>query len=800
MLESVADMGIVFNTEFNNKLNCRGDGKLYLLYEAASVFPDAVESQSPNGQILPARIIPISETEFVAVLADFGVDQSLSFFSGDNVIYQRRINPGKFSIESKVNGLLRAEHCGQFRNIDRSGVHALASIQIESFIPCVDGVIVRGVLSGTDYLEGDRIVAFNEEACVVGESLLFNNLIADANPGLINFSLHIPEVGDSLCICIHRASGHLDTFINLKKDMLKELLDEADRNHACAFDQPRYLSWFFGRRLTGSDSRAQAQIRLAYQPLFSIIVPLYKTPLNFFRDMADSVIAQTYSNWELILVNSTPDYDGLSDLVSEYVTADSRITATDLEGNLGITENTNVGIKMAKGDYLCFFDHDDVLEPNILFEYAHALNQNSDINLLYCDEDKLLPDGSLAHPTFKPDFSLDMARDNNYICHLLTIKRACLDRIDLSNSELDGAQDHAMVLKIAELGGTIHHVPKILYHWRISKNSTAGNSDSKPYATLAGIKAVQEHLDRCGIKATVVNSHNRAFRYSPIYDVPSSESCSLIVTTRGNSSVLSTLVSSINDTDFDDLEVVFVCSQEAEAAVKQSSSGLRCRYIVHALDDPFNISVWRNAGALAARGEQLVFIHDDIQALDSSWLKTLVGFSQREDVGVVGTMTCDLDGIVQQAGLSYVGESIVNLSQGIHRSSPGYIYMPLTVRDVSAVSGVCLAISREHFNRLGGFDESYLLDYSDVDICFKSSQAGLKVIYTPEACLYHMTCVDKSLDSKSRSHKHFEDKARLLHNWSERFSEGDPWFSVNFSRDPKRAALYKFDPFDYEAI
>ena len=126
--------------------------------------------------------------------------------------------------------------------------------------------------------------------------------------------------------------------------------------------------------------------------------------------------------------------------------------------------------------------------------------------------------------------------------------------------------------------------------------------------------------------------------------------------------------------------------------------------------------------------------------------------------------------------------------------------MPLTVRDVSAVSGVCLAISREHFNRLGGFDESYLLDYSDVDICFKASQAGLKVIYTPEACLYHLACVDKSLDSKSRSHKHFEDKARLLHKWSERFSEGDPWFSVNFSRDPRRAALYKFDPFDYEAI
>lgn len=793
-------MGIVFNSGFNNKLNCRGDGKLYLLYEATSVFPDDVKSQSANGQILPARIIPFSETEFVVILADFRVDQFVSFFSGVNKIYERCINPSQFSIESKINGLLHAEHCGQFRNIDRSGVHALASIQIEDFIPCDDGLIVRGVLSGTDCLEGDRIVAFNEEARVVGESLLLNNSITDSNRGLAHFSLHIPEVGDSLCICMHRASGHLDTFINLKKDMLKELLEEADRDHACAFDQPRYLSWFSGRRLTGSDALAQTKTEFAYQPLFSIIVPLYKTPLNFFRDMADSVIAQTYSNWELILVNSTPDYDGLSDLVSEYVTADSRIKVTELEGNLGITENTNVGIKMARGDYLCFFDHDDVLEPNILFEYACALNKNTDINLLYCDEDKLLPDGSLAHPTFKPDFSLDMARDNNYICHLLTVKRACLDRIDLSNSELDGAQDHAMVLKIAELGGTIHHVPKILYHWRISENSTAGNSDSKPYATLAGIKAVQEHLDRCGIKATVVNSHNRAFRYSPIYDVDPSESCSLIVATRGDSSVLSTLVSSINDTDFDNLEVVFVCSQDAEAAVKQLSSGLRCHCIVHVLDDTFNLSVCRNAGALASHGDQLVFVHDDIQALDASWLKTLVGFSQREDVGVVGTMTCDLDGIVQQAGLSYVGESIVNLSQGIHRSSPGYIYMPLTVRDVSAVSGVCLAISRVHFIRLGGFDESYHLDYSDVDICFKSSQAGLKVIYTPEACLYHLACVDKSLDSKSRSHKHFEDKARLLHKWSERFSEGDPWFSVSFSRDPKRAALYKFDPFDYEAI
>ena len=447
-----------------------------------------------------------------------------------------------------------------------------------------------------------------------------NNSITDSTLGFAHFSLHIPEVGDSLCICMHRASGHLDTFINLKKDMLKELLDEADRDHACAFNQPRYLSWFSGRRLTGSDALAQTNIEFTYQPLFSIIVPLYKTPLNFFRDMADSVIAQTYSNWELILVNSTPDYDGLSDLVSEYVAADSRIKVTELEGNLGITENTNVGIKMAKGDYLCFFDHDDVLEPNILFEYACALNINADINLLYCDEDKLLPDGSLAHPTFKPDFSLDMARDNNYICHLLTVKKACLYSIDLSSSDLDGAQDHAMVLKIAELGGAIHHVPKILYHWRISENSTAGNSDSKPYATLAGIKAVQEHLDRCGIKATVVNSHNRAFRYSPIYDVDPSESCSLIVATRGDSSVLSTLVSSINDTDFDNLEVVFVCSQDVEAAVQQLSSGLRCRYIVHALDDPFNISVWRNAGALAAHGNQLVFVHDDIRALDTSVL------------------------------------------------------------------------------------------------------------------------------------------------------------------------------------
>lgn len=210
--------------------------------------------------------------------------------------------------------------------------------------------------------------------------------------------------------------------------------------------------------------------------------------------MTESVKNQSYANWELILVNASPDNQELKVHVEQETAHDNRIKSINLTENKGISENTNAGVAIASGDFVSFFDHDDILEPDLLFSYAEAIENNDDVDLLYCDEDKLMPDGKLAQPFFKPDFNIDLLRNNNYICHMLTIRKSLLDTLEPNTKEFDGAQDHNLTLRAVEKARKVHHVPKVLYHWRLSETSTAANADSKPYATIAGIKAVQSHF------------------------------------------------------------------------------------------------------------------------------------------------------------------------------------------------------------------------------------------------------------------------------------------------------------------
>lgn len=783
---------------FSNKGNCRGDGKYYMLFACGAVAPARVVSYAPDGRELPSRLVSMDTGEFVVILADFTVNQELIFFdSGSGIIERKAISSKAMAIESKANGLLHKELCARIRNIDRSGIKCLSSITCQRLIPCKGGFIVRGVVATTELLTVDKVVAYNEVGKVVGESRSLAAGAVASEAGILSFSVTVNEVVDSMCLAAVDDNGEqIDAFVNFKKDLFHGLREASVALYCNAYDDVRYQTWLSSHRLTSLEAAAQRKRVFVDAPLFSVVVPLYKTPMSFFVDMVESVIAQTYSNWELILVNSTPEEAALHAKVLEYARLDVRIRYVDLEGNLGITENTNRGVAVARGDYVCYFDHDDVLEPDILFEYAIAIESNPEISLLYCDEDKLLPDGTLANPTFKPDFSLDMVRDNNYICHLLTVKRSLLDKVERPGKALDGAQDHAMVLKISELGGEIHHVSKILYHWRISETSTAGNSDSKPYATLAGIKAVQQHLERVGLDAGVTSSHGRAFRYSPHYAVGDQTTCSLIVATKGDDALVKAFIDAVNDADFKNIEIIFVCAAEKVDAVNAAASESRHSFRCVAMDTEFSMTAWRNAGAQMAAGDILMFVHDDIRPAEHSWIDVLAGFALREDVGAVGTMTCDDDGVIQQAGYSFVGDEIISLSKGIHCSSPGYLFFPLTVRDVAAVSGVCIAVSAHNFKKLGGFDESFKLDYSDVDFCFKADSENLKVIYTPEAQLFHSANIESGLAFKRRSHKHFEDKAVLLGKWSDKFSKGDKWFSPYFSSSPQDAELYKLGGLD----
>ncbi len=787
---------------FSNKGNCRGDGKFYMLFAASAAKPCRVASYAPDGHELPSRLVAMDGDEFVVILADLSVNQELFFYNAASEAVERRtVSPKLMAIESKANGVLHKELCARIRNIDRSGLMCLSSIACQRLIPREEGFIIRGVITTADLLEIGKVAAYNEVGMLVGESDNLATKAAACDSGILSFSVAVDGAVEGICLAVvDESGGQTGVFASYKKGPFHVMCEESAETYRNAYEDDRYQAWLSSHRLTGVEAVVQRRREFATSPLFSVVVPLYKTPLSFFVDMVDSVLAQTYSNWELVLVNSTPEEAELHAKVLEYVAFDSRIRYIDLEGNLGITENTNKGIEIAKGDYLCFFDHDDVLEPDILFEYAIAIESNPGIDLLYCDEDKLLPDGSFANPTFKPDFSLDMVRDNNYICHLLTVRRVLLDQIERSDKALDGAQDHAMVLKISELGGKIHHVAKILYHWRISETSTAGNSNSKPYATVAGIKAVQQHLNRVGLHAEVSCSHGRAFRYSPHYVVDKSVTCSLVVTTRGAGSFIEDFVGTVNAAQFEKVEIVFVCPAGRVDILTAAAAGSRHPFRCVPMDGDFNIAAWRNAGADAATGDVLVFVHDDVRPAEPTWLDILSGLALRKDVGAVGTMTCDDDGVIQQAGYSFVGDEIISLSKGLYRTSPGYLFFPSTVRDVAAVSGVCIAVSAKYFKKLGGFDDSYQLDFSDVDFCFKADKEGLKVIYTPEACLFHSANIERGLSFKKRSHRHYEDKAILLGKWSDKFSRGDKWFSPYFSSNPNDAELYKLGGFDQVLI
>lgn len=292
---------------FNNKGNCRGDGKYYMLFACGAVRPARVASYASDGRELPSRLVSMDSGEFVVILADFTVNQELIFFDADSGVIERKAVSSKaMAIESKANGLLHKELCARIRNIDRSGMKCLSSITCQRLIPREGGFIVRGVVATTELLTVDKVVAYNEAGKVVGESL---SLAADPiarETGVLSFSVTVGEVVDTICLAALDDHGEqTGAFVNFKKDLFFGLCEASTALYCNAYDDGRYQTWLSSHRLTSLEAAAQRNREFVDAPLFSVVVPLYKTPLSFFVDMVESVVAQTYSNWELILVNST---------------------------------------------------------------------------------------------------------------------------------------------------------------------------------------------------------------------------------------------------------------------------------------------------------------------------------------------------------------------------------------------------------------------------------------------------------------------------------------------------------------
>ena len=527
----------------------------------------------------------------------------------------------------------------------------------------------------------------------------------------------------------------------------------------------------------------------------SILVPLFNTPENFLREMIESVTAQTYENWELCLADgSDQEHAYVAEVVKEYEKQDGRgrIAYNKLSQNGGISENTNECLKLATGEYIGLFDHDDLLHPTVLFEYVKAINEKN-ADYLYCDE-TTFKSGDLNKMLtmhFKPDFAIDNLRANNYICHFSVFDRKLLDGAELFRSRFDGSQDHDMILRLTDRAQNIVHIPKLLYYWRSHPGSTAAGLSAKPYTVAAAKGAVADHLRRHGFEHFQITS-TRAFDtiFKIRYQILGSPLISIIIANKDHVEDLSRCVSSVLEkSTYENYEIIIVenNSQDAKtfAYYEELQANEKIRVITY--EGGFNYSAVNNLGVSKARGEYVLLLNNDTQVITVNWMEELLMYAQREDVGAVGAKLYYGDKTIQHAGVVLglgAHRTAGHSHYGQHRDNLGYMGRLCYAQNVSAVTGACLLVKKELFLEVGGLDEGFAVSLNDVDFCIKLRQKGYLNVFTPFAELYHFESRSRGLDDQGeKAERYNRESEKFREKWKEVLEAGDPYYNPNFSLD-----------------
>lgn len=495
---------------------------------------------------------------------------------------------------------------------------------------------------------------------------------------------------------------------------------------------------------------------------FSILVPLYNTPEFFLHEMIDSVISQTYKDWELCLADgSDAEHEYVGKICLEYAKGDKRIIYKKLEKNEGISGNTNECFKMATGEYIGLFDHDDILHPSVLYKYREAVDDGADY--IYCDEATFV-DGDIDKMItvhFKPDFAIDNLRANNYICHFSVFKRELLNETELFRTKYDGSQDHDMILRLTGLAKHVVHVPGIYYYWRAHAGSVASDINAKSYAIDAAKRAVSDHLKTNGIYNTAITS-SRAFEtiFRLHYEVIGEPLVSILIEDDTEE-----CVASINKWNtYKNIEIIK--ASDYSESIKE-----------------LNKAAIRNYLATKAKGEYLLFINGHVNMTSPEFVKELLSLAQRKDTGAVGGMLINSSGKIEHAGVVLgIGKDRAAglVHYGFDKKYIGYMGRLCYIQDVSAVVSDMLMVKASDFLKVQGFDSNYTIGFSDVAFCLKLRRLGLLNIFNP----YAVGICDRGqilLGSEDDFYK--KDLSRFLDEFESEIKSGDPYYNVNLTRD-----------------
>lgn len=550
----------------------------------------------------------------------------------------------------------------------------------------------------------------------------------------------------------------------------------------------RYKIWIENNEPTFEEIEEQKKEKFKIEPKISLVVPMYNTPIKYFKELVESLINQTYENWELCLADGSIEKN---EQLQEIINKDNRIKYKFLNENKGISGNTNSAIQMATGDYIALLDHDDLIPVFCLYEIVKTINKNPEVEFIYTDEDKITGDDNKRYdPHFKPDFSIDTLRSNNYITHLAVFKKELMNKLEGFRDEYNGAQDFDIILRMAENTNKIVHIPKILYHWRVHQDSTAMISAAKPYAYEAGKKAVEDHLKRQGLKARVTHGGDMHGVYQVEYEVEGNPKVSILIPNKDSVKLLKNCINSIlNLTTYQNYEIIVIENnsekQKTFKYYKQLEKIEKIK-IINYPEKGFNYSKIINYGVKNCDGEFTVQLNSDTKLLTPNWLEKFIGFAQRKDIGAVGARLYYKDKSIQHAGISIgicglAANLYVNTPKGIH----AYLGRECTTRNVSAVTGACLFSRKSVYEEVGYMDEEkFAVAFNDVDFCLKLRKKGYLIVYNPYIEFIHYESKTRGYEVTPEKKARFEKESNNFKTkWKEQLKETDPYSNINFSND-----------------
>ncbi|WP_295692231.1 glycosyltransferase [Lapillicoccus sp.] len=482
-------------------------------------------------------------------------------------------------------------------------------------------------------------------------------------------------------------------------------------------------------------------------PLFSIITPVYEPGLDVLSDTIASVRAQTFPDWEWILVDDCSPSPQVRETIRRAAAQDRRIRLVERETNGHIVAASNDALAVATGEFVVLLDHDDLLHEEALAKVAQMVLRTDDVDYLYTDEDKVDDEGTHYDEFFKPGWSPERLLGQMYTCHLSVVRRTLMVDLGGFRTGFDGSQDHDLVLRVTERARRIVHIPEILYHWRVVPGSTAGNAQAKPYAATAGMRAVQESLERRGIDGRARTSPLALGHYLVDRRLAPGTSVSIVIPTRGQDGIVwgerrtfvtETVRTALEHTSHADLEVVVVYDDPTPADVLDDLRRIAgSRLVLVPYHRAFNFSEKINVGVVHSRGSRVVLLNDDVHVISDGWLEQLVGPLDEPDVGMTGAKLYFGDGTIQHAGHRYTEGQFTHPYLGVPGTDPGRLGDLAISREVSGVTAACSALRRSVFDEIGGLSESLPVNFNDVDLSYKVRHAGLRIVWVAGCELYH---------------------------------------------------------------